>query len=102
LVLPGGISVTQTHLAIAAAVLIPFLWILASWSALLLTANLAYAAYRYLWRPRGAVAVGGVVPGGGGGRRRGVWRVTLVKAEIVTDEPWSGTPSLQPNLYSNT
>lgn len=81
---------TQPQLAIAATVLGFLIWALTSWSVLLLTANLLYGGYCIVWQRRGAAGPSVVTSGRDKRRAAGVWRITLVNAEIVTDEPWSG------------
>lgn len=90
MVLPGGTAVTRPQLALAATALALLIWLMSSWSVLLLVANLVGGGYYGLKRREGGVRTGGSVSKRRSRRRGGIWRVTLVKAEIVKDEPWSG------------
>ena len=73
--------------AAGAAVIV---WLYFSWALLLTLVN--GAALAFVLRTR--AAPGPRPPAAVSSRAcdQGAWKVTLVKAEIVTDEPWSGEP----------
>ena len=81
-------------------------WLYFSWALMLTLLN--GAALAYVLRTR--AAPGALPPATVSSRtcNQGAWKVTLVKAEVVTDEPWSGEPpardgmSRQPSLCIST
>ena len=91
----GGLNFSLKQLAAAVVVIALAAWRVFGWSFLPTALNALLVLY-ILYGRQSLPKAHGIVR-----RRRhkasaGVWRVKLIKAEIVSDEPWSGEQCLTP------
>lgn len=87
--LPGGLNAPFKHLGIGVALAAVLAWRLLAWDLLPTVVSallLLFVLHQRQLQP-GSL---GITKRRARKGRGGVWRVTLIKAEIVTDEPWSG------------